>query len=55
MDACETAFIGHKAYELEGARAVGMKTIAYNFEKESVAVAYIQQFCELLTVPLLKD
>lgn len=55
IDACETAFIGHKAYELEGARAVGMKTIAYNFEKESVADAYIQQFCELLTVPLLKE
>jgi FMN phosphatase YigB (HAD superfamily) len=55
IDACETAFVGHKAYELEGARAVGMKTIAYNFEKESVADAYIQQFCELLTVPLLKE
>lgn len=55
VDACETAFVGHKAYELEGARAVGMKTIAYNFEEESVADAYIQNFRDLLTIPLLKE
>ncbi len=51
----ETAFVGHKAYELEGARAVGMHTIAYNFEKSSVADAYIEQFGELLTIPLLLE
>lgn len=51
----ETAFVGHKAYELEGARAVGMHTIAYNFEKSSVADAYIEQFGELLTIPLLSE
>jgi len=51
----ETAFVGHKAYELEGARAVGMHTIAYNFEESSVADAYIEQFCDLLTIPLLAE
>jgi putative hydrolase of the HAD superfamily len=53
LKACETAFIGHKAYELEGARSVGMKTIAYNFEEKSIADAYIQHFRELSTLPLL--
>ncbi len=51
----ETVFVGHKAYELEGARTVGMRTIAYNFEKSSVADAYIEHFCDLLTVPLLEE
>ncbi len=51
LTACETAFIGHKAYELEGARAVGMKTIAFNYEKEAQADKYIEKFDELL--PLL--
>ena len=51
LTACETAFIGHKAYELEGARAVGMKTIAFNYEKEAQADEYIENFDELL--PLL--
>lgn len=49
--ASETAFIGHKAYELEGARAVGMKTIAFNYEKDAQADVYIENFDELL--PLL--
>ena len=55
LSACETAFIGHKAYELDGARAVGMKTIAYNFEEKSIADAYIEHFSDLLTIPLLAD
>jgi len=34
---------------------VGMHTIAYNFEESSVADAYIEQFCDLLTIPLLAE
>jgi len=55
MQPRETVFVGHKAYELEGARAVGMRTVAYNFEKSSVADAYIEHFHELLSVPLLEE
>jgi putative hydrolase of the HAD superfamily len=51
----EAVFVGHKAYELEGARTVGMKTIAFNYEKNAVADAYIETFTELLEVPILKN
>jgi putative hydrolase of the HAD superfamily len=51
----EAVFVGHKAYELEGARAVGMKTIAFNYEKNAVADAYIDTFNELLEVAILKN
>lgn len=47
------AFVGHKAYELEGARAVGMKTIAFNYEKSAKADFYIQQFPDLLKLPVI--
>ena len=47
------AFVGHKATELDGARAVGMTTIAFNYENDATADFYIQQFCELLTLPVL--
>ena len=55
LKACETAFVGHRAYELEGARAVGMRTIAYNFDKGSIADEYIEHFCDLLSIPLLEE
>jgi putative hydrolase of the HAD superfamily len=47
----EAVFIGHKAYELEGARKMGMKTVAFNYEKEAVADFYIQDFKDLISVP----
>ena len=46
----ETVFVGHKSTELEGARKVGFKTIAYNYEKSAVADKYIENFPELLTL-----
>lgn len=51
----EAVFVGHKAYELEGARAVGMKTIAFNYEKNAKADAYIDTFNELLEVSILTN
>lgn len=51
----EAVFVGHKAYELEGARAVGLKTIAFNYEKNAVADVYIENFSDLLQVPLLSS
>ena len=51
--ASQAVFIGHKASELEGARAVGMKTIAFNYEKAAKADFYIENFCDLLNVALI--
>jgi putative hydrolase of the HAD superfamily len=48
-----TAFVGHKTSELEGARAVGMKTIAFNYEKSAKADFYIQKFPDLLKLPVI--
>ena len=47
----ESVFVGHKATELEGARKVGFKTVAFNYEKTAFADKYINKFSELL--PLL--
>lgn len=51
---CEAVFVGHKARELEGAREVGMKTIAFNYEENAIADFYIQHFSDLLSVPIIK-
>jgi len=49
----QAVFIGHKTSELDGARAVGMKTIAFNYEKAAKADFFIEKFSELLEVRLL--
>ena len=49
----QVVFIGHKPSELDGARAVGMKTIAFNYEQNAQADFYIQQFPELLKLPVI--
>ena len=51
----EAVFVGHKAYELEGARKVGFKTIAFNYEKAAVANEYIKKFPDLLNTALLNE
>ena len=53
LQAEEAVFIGHKATELEGARAVGMKTIGFNYEENAKADFYIESFLELLDVPII--
>ncbi len=53
LNADETAFVGHKTRELEGARALGMRTIAFNYDPDAKADAYIEDFRELLDLPLL--
>jgi len=52
VTAQEAVFVGHKASELEGARAVGMTTIALNYEETAKADFYIAHFSDLLTLPL---
>jgi len=49
----QAVFIGHDAKELDGARAVGMKTIAFNYEKTAQADFYIEKFADLLKVPVI--
>ena len=49
----QAAFVGHKATELDGARAVGMRTIAFNYDELAKADFYIQQFPDLLKLPVI--
>lgn len=52
LSAEQAVFVGHKASELDGAKAAGMKTIAFNFEKDARADFYIHKFSDLLTLPI---
>jgi putative hydrolase of the HAD superfamily len=51
----QAIFVGHKAYELAGARSVGMKTVAFNYDEDAKADFYIENFAELLAVPFLSE
>ncbi|MGC3967142.1 MAG: HAD family hydrolase [Pirellulales bacterium] len=44
------AFVGHDAEELLGARRAGMRTIAFNYERDTAADRYLNRFDELLQV-----
>jgi HAD superfamily hydrolase (TIGR01509 family) len=41
------AFVGHDAAELRGARRCGMRTIAFNYDREATADCRISRFCDL--------
>jgi FMN phosphatase YigB (HAD superfamily) len=45
--------VGHKASELAGAHEVGMRTIAFNYDKDASADLYIENFSDLLKVQVL--
>jgi putative hydrolase of the HAD superfamily len=49
----QAVFVGHKASELRGASAVGMKTIAFNHDEAAEADYFIKQFSDLLHSPLI--
>jgi putative hydrolase of the HAD superfamily len=53
LSAKQAAFVGHKASELDGARAVGMKTIAFNYDAGVLADDYIENFSDLLDNPII--
>lgn len=53
VSAEEAIFVGHKITELDGARAVGMKTIAFNYDEGAQADGYIESLTELLETPLI--
>ena len=44
----QTAFVGHDTVELAGAKAVGMHTIAFNYDADASADVYIGRFEELI-------
>ena len=49
----QAVFIGHRTSELAGAQAVGMKTIAFNYDQDAGADFYIENFADLLKVPVV--
>jgi putative hydrolase of the HAD superfamily len=51
--ACDAVFVGHKKTEIDGAKAVGLHTVAFNYDADVKADAYIEDFHELLNLPLL--
>jgi HAD superfamily hydrolase (TIGR01509 family) len=50
----ESAFVGHDAEELEGARKAGMATVAVNYDPGAKADYYAQSLVDLLNVPIFK-
>ncbi len=50
LPAEQVAFVDHDAAELAGAAAVGMPTVAFNFDPDARADAYLGRFDELLDV-----
>ncbi len=53
LAAGQTVFVGHKTEELAGARRVGMKTVAFNYDETAQADVYIQKFSDLLVTPFI--
>jgi putative hydrolase of the HAD superfamily len=53
VSADQAVFVGHKSSELEGARNVGITTIAYNYDREAEADYYINHFSELASLPII--
>ena len=53
LDSTQAIFVGHNASELEGARAVGMTTVAFNYDEAAKADYYIEHFAELLDLPFV--
>jgi HAD superfamily hydrolase (TIGR01509 family) len=54
LAASESAFVGHAAIEIDGARRAGMATVAVNYEPESKADYYCANILELLNVPIFQ-
>ena len=49
----QAVFVGHRTSELTGARAVGMRTIAFNYDPDACADFFIDKFPDLLNVPVM--
>lgn len=55
LSANQAIFVGHDPRELDGARAVGMKTVAFNYGQNASADYYIENFADLSTLPVLSS
>ena len=51
----QAVFVGHCPSELDGARAVGLKTIAFNPDEGAKADQFIENFSDLLNVPFISS
>lgn len=49
----QAVFVGHDQEEIAGAKAIGLKTIAFNFDVDVVADYYVDKFADILKVSLL--
>lgn len=55
LSAYESAFVGHDAEELEGARKAGMTTVAVNHDPGTKADYYACSLLDLLNVPIFSE
>lgn len=53
ISAKQAIFVGHKISELDGARAVGLVTVAFNYDQAAQADHYIEKFSDLLALPCI--
>jgi putative hydrolase of the HAD superfamily len=53
LTADQAVFVGHRTSELEGAHAVGLQTVAFNYDPDARADVYIENFADLLKLPVL--
>ena len=53
VPASQAIFVGHKKSELDGAKTMGMTTVAFNYEADADADYYLDQIGELLNLPIL--
>jgi len=50
----ESAFVGHRTEEIEGARQAGLATVAVNYDPDASADYYAQSLPDLLNVPIFQ-
>ncbi|TFH37705.1 MAG: HAD family hydrolase, partial [Anaerolineales bacterium] len=53
VSADQAVFVGHKASELGGATDLGIKTIAFNYDEDSRADYFVENFADILKVPII--
>ncbi len=51
ITADQAVFVGHKSSELDGAKALGIKTIAFNYDDGVIADYYLSHFTDLMEMP----
>ncbi len=51
----ESAFVGHDAGELEGAKRAGLSTVAVNYDPHVIADYYAYTLADLLNVPIFDE